>query len=96
LARGDITGRFRATPSALPDPGCPGRPAGPVAPPARMVPAALRQVMLMGKDPSDASQTRLIDLGALLNNRPRRTPGRRTPAEANGRRNCSLEIEHRN
>jgi len=61
-----------------------------------MVPAALRQVMLMGKDPSDASQTRLIDLGALLNNRPRRTPGRRTPAEANGRRNCSLEIEHRN
>jgi hypothetical protein len=38
--------------------------------------------MLMGKDPSDTSRTRLIDDVTLLNNRPRRTPGRRNPAEA--------------
>ena len=82
MARGDITGRFRAAPLALPDPGCPGHATGTVATPARMMAAALRQVMLMGKDPSDASRSRLIDDAALLNNRPRRTPGRRNPAEA--------------
>jgi IS30 family transposase len=61
-----------------------------------MVPAALRKGMPKGRDLSDASRSRLIDDAALLKNGPRRTPGRRTPAEANGRRDCGLEIERRN
>jgi hypothetical protein len=47
-----------------------------------MVPAALRKGMPKGRDLSNASRSRLNDLAALLINRPRTTPGRRTSAEA--------------
>jgi hypothetical protein len=47
-----------------------------------MMPTALRKGMPKGRDLSDPSRSGLIDLAALLNNRPRRTPGRRTPADA--------------
>ena len=42
----------------------------------------LRQFMPKGTDLSDASQTWLNDVPALMNNRPRKTLGWRTPAEA--------------
>jgi IS30 family transposase len=42
----------------------------------------LRQFMPKGADLSDASQTWLNDVAALMNNRPRKTLGWRTPAEA--------------
>ena len=42
----------------------------------------LRQFMPKGSDLSDASQTWLNDVAALMNNRPRKTLGWRTPAEA--------------
>ena len=42
----------------------------------------LRQFMPKGTDLGDASQTRLNDVAALMNNRPRKTLGWRTPAEA--------------
>jgi transposase, IS30 family len=38
--------------------------------------------MPKGADLSDASQTWLNDIENLMNNRPRKTPGCRTPAEA--------------
>ena len=38
--------------------------------------------MPKGTDLSDASQTWLNDVAALMNNRPRKTLGWRTPAEA--------------
>ena len=41
----------------------------------------LRQFMSKGTDLHDASQTWLNDVAALMNNRPRKTPGWRTPAE---------------
>jgi IS30 family transposase len=37
--------------------------------------------MPKGTDLSDASKTWLNDVAALMNNRPRKTLGRRTPAE---------------
>jgi len=42
----------------------------------------LRQFMPKGTDLSDASQTWLNDVAALMNNRPRRTLGWKTLAEA--------------
>ena len=42
----------------------------------------LRQYMPKGTDLGDASQTWLNDVAALMNNRPRKTPGWRSPAEA--------------
>ncbi|MBL4544208.1 MAG: IS30 family transposase, partial [Rhodobacteraceae bacterium] len=42
----------------------------------------LRQFMPKGADLSGASQTWLNDVAALMNNRPRKTLGWRTPAEA--------------
>jgi len=42
----------------------------------------LRQFMPKGKDLGDASQTWLNDVAALMNNRPRKILGWRTPAEA--------------
>jgi IS30 family transposase len=42
----------------------------------------LRQFMPTGADLSDASQTWLNDIANLMNNRPRKTFGWRTPAEA--------------
>jgi IS30 family transposase len=42
----------------------------------------LRQFMPKGTDLRDASQTWLNDIAALMNNRPRKTLGWRTPAEA--------------
>jgi IS30 family transposase len=42
----------------------------------------LRQYMPKGSDLSNASQTWLNDVAALMNNRPRKTLGWRTPAEA--------------
>ena len=42
----------------------------------------LRQFMPKGSDLSDASQTWLNNVAALMNNRPRKTLGWRTPAEA--------------
>jgi IS30 family transposase len=42
----------------------------------------LRQFMPKGSDLGDASQTWLNDVAALMNNRPRKTLGWRTPAEA--------------
>jgi IS30 family transposase len=42
----------------------------------------LRQFMPKGADLSDASQTWLNDVANLMNNRPRKTLGRKTPAEA--------------
>jgi IS30 family transposase len=42
----------------------------------------LRQFMPKGTDLTDASQTWLNDVAALMNNRPRKTLGWRTPAEA--------------
>ena len=42
----------------------------------------LRQFMPKGTDLGDASQTWLNDVAALMNNRPRKTLGWRTPAEA--------------
>ena len=42
----------------------------------------LRQFMPKGTDLGDASQTWLNDIAALMNNRPRKTLGWRTPAEA--------------
>ena len=42
----------------------------------------LRQFMPKGTDLSDASQTWLNDVAALMNNHPRKTLGWRTPAEA--------------
>jgi IS30 family transposase len=38
--------------------------------------------MPKGADLSDASQTWLNDVANLMNNRPRKTLGRKTPAEA--------------
>jgi IS30 family transposase len=42
----------------------------------------LRQFMPKGTDLNDASQTWLNDVANLMNNRPRKTLGWRTPAEA--------------
>jgi len=42
----------------------------------------LRQFMPKGTDLGDASQTWLNDVAALMNNRPRKTLGWRTPADA--------------
>ena len=42
----------------------------------------LRQFMPKGTDLSDASQTWLNDVAALMNNRPRKTLGWKTPTEA--------------
>jgi transposase, IS30 family len=42
----------------------------------------LRQFMQKGTDLGHASQTWLNDVAALMNNRPRKTLGWRTPAEA--------------
>ena len=42
----------------------------------------LRQFMPKGTDLGDASQTWLNDVAALMNNRPRKTLGWKTPAEA--------------
>jgi IS30 family transposase len=41
-----------------------------------------RQFMPKGADLSDANQTRFNDIANLMNNRPRKTLGWRTPAEA--------------
>jgi len=42
----------------------------------------LRQFMPKGTDISDTNQTWLNDVAALMNNRPRKTLGWRTPTEA--------------
>lgn len=42
----------------------------------------LRQLMSKGTDLGHVSQTWLNDVAALMNNRPRKTLGWRTPAEA--------------
>jgi len=42
----------------------------------------VRQFMPKGTDLSDASQTWLNDVAALMNNRPRKTLGWKTPVEA--------------
>jgi hypothetical protein len=47
-----------------------------------MMEGVLRQYMPKGSDLSGASQTWLNDVAALMNNRPRKTFGWRTPAEA--------------
>jgi IS30 family transposase len=58
----------------------------------------LRQFMPKGTDLGDASQTWLNDVAALMNNRPRKTLGWRTPAEAMAdeiaafRSNVALEV----
>ena len=51
----------------------------------------LRQFMPKGTDLSNVSQTSLNDVAALMNNRPRKTLGWRTP-RSHGRRNRGLQI----